>query len=106
MKKTMVEITTADTKKTYLYDHSLRHGDNGNPDLWEIECVMKRLDKQSGLAIPHEYAAANFSVHIERETAEKSGLLYLPEERRGEVTDTPEDLMVRLLNSLGFQQQE
>lgn len=98
MKRVYTEITTADTKKTYVMD---RNSDN-NPQLWEASISLKCLDKAGDI---DNYRNKTANIYLERETLERAGLLpqaIYKDKPNVEPAETAEDLIIRLLNHVGF----
>ncbi len=98
MKRVYTEITTADTKKTYVMDK--KYGIN--PQLWEASISIKHV---SDNGYTDSYISRTESIYLERETLEKAGLLPFTVDRdqpKPETVETAEDLIIRLLNHVGF----
>jgi len=95
--KSVVRITTEDTGRTYEFP------DKDNPQIWGVQL---KIDSVS------THGATNFSsysttrvIHVERETLENAGLLPMSEkdkECKDEPQETAEDLILRLLEHVGF----
>lgn len=109
MRKQYVEITTADTGKTYRYDHN-------NPvetQLWEVTLNISCVDSKTGrswyvadVVSPISRAHPPVTIYLERETLENAGLLPVRSASKNdqdeEPTETAEDLLIRLLEHLGY----
>ena len=95
MKKTITYITTADTKKTYEYPP--KEGVK-NPTLNEVLLTYDFVD-ESGRSSPSNRCTYNStSIFLERESLERAGILPIAYESEvAEVTETAEDLILRLL---------
>jgi hypothetical protein len=100
MRRSITEITTDDTKTTYQFDGTK----NDHPELWGVRVTFYKLNKMSG----HDegtYTGFFRELNLERKTLENAGIFPMPPERREEKpTDNFEDLAIRLLNILGFEQ--
>jgi hypothetical protein len=100
MKKYITEITTTDTKKTYNYE---RFSENDNPQIWEATISVNPVDGNSGEK--NNYPTKSKTIYLERATLENASLLPMEREREIEKvqpTETAEDLIIRLLNHVGF----
>jgi hypothetical protein len=98
MKKTVVRITTADTRKTYEFP-SPEH-----PQIWEAKISLEQIGNDGNYAQSkcsrHSYPSK--TIYLELETLQKAGLksykypniVELPQE-------TAEDLIIRLLEHVG-----
>lgn len=98
--KNVVRITTTDTKKTYEFP-----GED-NPELWEVSLTIRNINHNGHVSPPTTSTPHNYPkgiVHIERKTLENAGVLPMAREReKEEPTETAEDLIIRLLEHLGY----
>ena len=96
MKKSFVRITTVDTKKTYEFP-----GEN-IPQVWEVTLAMEHVDK-NGCVSTTSFRSADCTIYLERETLESAKLLPMDKTKEPdrEPTETPEDLLLRLLEHIG-----
>jgi hypothetical protein len=98
MRQSIVRITTHDTKKTYEYGADIE-GDR--PQLWEATLALKCVDQNGRTG---DYHAKSVTVYLERETLERHKLVPQPAEPKRQplpYTETPEDLLLRLLEAVG-----
>lgn len=95
--KNIVRITTTDTKRTYEFP-----SEKGHPQLWEITLIINDIDKNGRVSTP-SYNPPKGLVHVERKTLEDAGVLPMARERETEApTETVEDLIIRLLEHVGY----
>jgi hypothetical protein len=67
---------------------------------WEIRLSYSSIDRCSGYA--YQGKPADTVLHVRRATLERAGLLPLEDTKEeGPATETPEQLMIRLLERLG-----
>ncbi len=93
--KNVMRITTEDTKKTYEFP-----GED-NPQLWAVQLQIDRVDG-GGHAYFNSHLRIPKTIHVERETLENAGLLPMKKEiKDASPTETPEDLILRLLEHVG-----
>ena len=97
MKKTVVRITTADTRKTYEFP-----GDH--PQIWEVKLTIEEIGVDGNYdrfrTGYHSYPAK--VVYLELETLQNAGLKPIPKEETEKLpTETAEDLIIRLLEHVG-----
>ena len=93
--KSIVRITTEDTKKTYDFP------DESNPQIWAVKLQVDRLSPDGSLSGFSSYQTSKI-IHIERETLENARLVPIAEERKDEAAqETAEDLILRLLEHVG-----
>ncbi len=99
MRQTLVEMTTADTGKTYR----IKIGEpNDNPQLWAVTLKCQLINRHTGST--DNFGIITREICVERETLEMAGLLPQPVVKGAEkeTIETAEDLILRLLNNLGF----
>ena len=94
--KSVVRITTEDTKKTYEFPGL------DNPQLWAVTLQIKCVD---GGGFAH-FSSPSFCteriIHVERETLANAGLIGRPVEKEDKpLEETAEDLILRLLEHVG-----
>ena len=91
--RSIVRITTEDTKKTYEFPNE------GNPQLWAVTLSIEGI---SFYGQPAHGSVCKKIIHIERETLENAGLLPKQNEKKDEVAEeTAEELILRLLEHVG-----
>ena len=96
-------ITTADTKRTYdLPGEDI-------PQLWAAQIKIECVSKQGHYSFNNTFPT-KAEIFLERKTLENAGLLPMSDKRKMnhdvEQTETAEDLIIRLLEHLGFYPQE
>jgi len=95
--KSVVRITTEDTKKTYEFP-----GED-NPRLYSVELKITAIDHGGHLQSYGTIGAKH--IHLEENTLLKAGLLprryNVPDEKEVPTEETPEDLILRLLEHVG-----
>lgn len=98
----IIRITTNDTKKTYEFIDG--QSVEGTPELYRLE-VKILSGNGNGNFYANPYTAV--SLHVEHETLVKAGH-FKPADKSKlvEVTETLEDLVLRLLNMVGVRPQE
>ena len=100
MKESFVRITTADTKKTYEFPNK------DNPPLFEVSLKICPIQANGGACYDvYQYTQINKSVHLELETLLRAGLEpyhHKAKENDPEPTETAEDLIIRLLETVGY----
>jgi len=92
--KNIKRIFTEDTKKTYEFP------DKDNPPIWAVKITIGRIANDGSY---YEHASSNSVViHVEEKTLQDAGLVLRP---RGEepkpLVETPEELIIRLLEHVG-----
>jgi hypothetical protein len=104
MKKTITYITTADTKKTYEFPDE----EAKNPEIVEIKLFLGFAKEDSGYVRTSSYSYPEYPkaiIYVERQTLENAGILplgdYASQSEKEEPTETPEDLILRLLEMVG-----
>lgn len=100
MRETVTRITTADTEKTYELP-----GENV-PQLWEAELAIRAVEEDGEINRP---SSPEVIIYIERQTLVNAGLL--PEVKDDvkpteDTKETPEGLLLRLLEHVGIYPQE
>ena len=99
MKESIVRITTADTKKTYEFP-----GDN--PELYEARITLCKVDNGGNSYLDAKrYDNITKTIYIELDTVLKAGLepyYHTPKNTDPEPTETAEDLIIRLLEHVGY----
>ena len=98
--KTVVRITTTDTKKTYEFP-----SEKGHPNLWQVSLTVQFIDKNGRVSRPSTYEPPSGIVHVERKTLEDAGVLPMAHDRKTKdegPTETVEDLIIRLLEHVGY----
>jgi hypothetical protein len=93
MRENIVRITTADTKKTYEFP-----GDN--PQIWEIKLSSSMVGPVGN---PQYGFSTDGTIYLERETLENAGLR--PKNKPDTAVsnhETIEDLIIRMLEHLGY----
>ncbi len=95
MIKSIVRITTDDTGKTYEFPE-IPIGIDGNPEIWALRLGIAVIDNKGN---PQLQNATMKTLHVERETLEKAGLIPFvkPEDKNRQPTETAKDLILRLL---------
>ena len=99
MKQNIVRITTADTKKTYEFPRE------DNPDLWQATLVLWPVNKGGDVYTASGYTSHKVTIYLEQDTLLKAGLKpysYKEKETDPEPQETTEDLLIRLLEHLGY----
>ncbi len=95
--KSIVRITTEDTKKTYEFPKE------GNPRLYSVELKITAIGSSGQ---PQFGSMCAKYIHLEENTLLKAGLLQDqsrgPKEAGVPITETPEDLILRLLEHVGI----
>jgi len=96
-KERVVRIKTHDTEKVYEFPGE-------NPILWEVTLGIRDVCVRSGEPRA-KYDTKKVTIYLERETLEDAGLLpFAYESKREDPVDpieTPEDLLLRLLDLVG-----
>lgn len=97
MRQSIVRITTHDTKKTYEYGADV--DDAGRPQVWEATLKLKCVDVNGRT----DQYGKSATVYLERSTLERHKLVPQPKDAKPqpEPTETPEDLLLRLLEVVG-----
>ena len=99
----IVRITTSDTKKTYEYPST------GNPQLFEISMRIRPIHASGAATKSFQYEHIHHGMYVELETLLAAGMTSYarkPKESDPPATETPEDLILRLLEVVGVYPQE
>ncbi|MCG7853116.1 MAG: hypothetical protein MIO92_11405 [Methanosarcinaceae archaeon] len=99
MRKTFTQITTHDTKKTYVFPPE--EGEN-NPQLWEVELKIRHVNSYGNT--PYE-PSGEISIFVERATLANANMLPILKEEPKDTpvkARTPEDLILELLEIIGI----
>lgn len=96
--KNIVRITTNDTKKTYELP-----SEEDTPNLWRVQLTIQSVDRH-GRIDSSGYDYPKGTVFVERETLEGAGVLPKPMDTpvKERPEETVEDLIIRLLEHLGY----
>ena len=103
MRKEIVRITTYDTEKTYEFPSE------DNPRLFEVSMRIRPIHAGGNATGSYQYEHINHGMYIELETLLAAGMKPYerkPKENDPPATETPEDLMLRLLEIVGVYPQE
>ncbi len=94
--KEIIRITTEDTEKTYEFP-----GEN-NPPLCAVKIEISDITAEGKSYFGVASGATEKIVHLELKTLENAGLRPMRKEREDEApTETPVDLIIRLLEHVG-----
>lgn len=94
--KSIVRITTEDTKKTYEFPNE------ENPPICAVKIEISSIDPGGNSYFGSVSSSITKIVHLELETIENAGLRPMRKDRKDESpTETPEDLILRLLEHVG-----
>ena len=100
MKKSIIRITTTDTKKTYEFPGQY------NPSLFEVSIrIVPVRDSGSTSCDAYQYTHFNKAIHLEKDTLLKAGIKpfhHKPLDTDPEPTETVENLIIRLLEHVGY----
>lgn len=97
----IIRIMTDDTKKTYEFVDG--HAAEGTPQLHKLEVRIMSGNGQ-GNFYDNRFVAAN--LYVEHETLVNVGRFKPADKSRPEITETIEDLVLRLLDMVGVRPQE
>lgn len=106
MKKQVTYITTWDTNETYEFSSDQLYNDN--PQLYEVSMTLLPVGTNGnsyGIDFHQDESINVQPVYIELDTVLKAGLKpyqYKKKEDEPQQEETAEDLMIRLLETLGF----
>ena len=95
--KSILRITTEDTQQTYEFP------DTTNPPICAVKIEIALIHSQGHSYFGPGSAATETIVHLELATIENAGLRPMRKERKNELpVETPEDLILRLLEHVGI----
>lgn len=103
MRKTFTQITTHDTKKTYVFPP--KEGEK-NPQLWEVQLKIGHVNNCG--STPYN-PSGEISIFVERATLANANVLPMLKEEPEDTpvkARTPEDLILELLEMLGVYPQD
>ena len=102
MKKTIVQITTAETEGTHSQTYSLP--DKTAPQLWAVELRVAALDRNGHHNFP-PFSTTTKTIYLEREVLTNHGLIGKrpdPVEPAADPQPTAEELIIQLLELVGY----
>lgn len=100
MKRQIIIIKTADTKKEYSFKEGVT---SKHPELWKVTMQIDCANRYTTLNYNHKSKSVATEIYVERETLVKAKMLPVAkeEDEHVKVAEKPEDLMLRLLECVG-----
>jgi len=94
--KNVVRITTEDTKKMYEFPSET------SPEIWAVNIRIERLNLNGIVCFNAASYYSEKVIHVEERTLQNAGLIGRPSDKKDEpIEETPEDLILRLLEHVG-----